>query len=329
MKKNAKWQRYFYALLMIIAMTGVAEWLGEKEILFPEMAALTIGMWIVDKRVWRVSRLQLVILMSLGAIAGICLVRYSPFPLLVNLSIAFLFAALSLIISRTTLIPLISACMLPVLLHTESWIYPIAVFIMSAIVSGGQKLMEKTALRHSVTYLPVNKKHSGEFMRWSILLFSFVLIAAIPVYTSNLYCILPPLVVTYAEFTNSKAGFRNRPVQIFLLLVIAASLGTFFQLVGHHYLGWPKSIVALSVITCLFLIYELSGKYFAPAGAIALIPMIVSQQQLIWLPLQVAIGAALFITTAMLVFLKCYKWPKAHLIVCLIPALIRSKRHRK
>lgn len=31
-------------------MVGVSELMGEKEIIFPEMAALTIGMWIVDKK---------------------------------------------------------------------------------------------------------------------------------------------------------------------------------------------------------------------------------------------------------------------------------------
>ena len=44
-------------------MVGVSELMGEKEIIFPEMAALTIGMWIVDKKVWTVSRLKLVLLM--------------------------------------------------------------------------------------------------------------------------------------------------------------------------------------------------------------------------------------------------------------------------
>ena len=42
-------------------MVGVSELMGEKEIIFPEMAALTIGMWIVDKKVWTVSRLKLVL----------------------------------------------------------------------------------------------------------------------------------------------------------------------------------------------------------------------------------------------------------------------------
>lgn len=65
-------------------MVGVSELMGEKEIIFPEMAALTIGMWIVDKKVWTVSRLKLVLLMSIRAIVGVCIVRYSPFPLIVT-----------------------------------------------------------------------------------------------------------------------------------------------------------------------------------------------------------------------------------------------------
>ena len=136
-------KRYFYALLMILLMIGVAELLMEREIIFPEMAALTIGMWIVDKRVWQVSRVSMVALMILGAVAGVCIVCYSPFPLLVNLAFAFIFAAICLTLFRATLVPQISACMLPVLLGTESWVYPVAVLVMSVIVVVGQWGMEK------------------------------------------------------------------------------------------------------------------------------------------------------------------------------------------
>ena len=73
-------KRYFYALLMILLMIGAAELLMEREIIFPEMAALTIGMWIVDKRVWQVSRASMVVLMILGAVAGVYSTLFS-FPL--------------------------------------------------------------------------------------------------------------------------------------------------------------------------------------------------------------------------------------------------------
>lgn len=128
---------------MVMLMVGIAEWTGEKEIIFPEMAALAVGLWVIDKRVWKVGRWQLIGLMTAGAVAGVCIVRYSMLPLLCNLCLAFAFAACCLLFSRATLIPLISACMLPVLLHTETWIYPSAVFLLSAVLVAGQRLMEK------------------------------------------------------------------------------------------------------------------------------------------------------------------------------------------
>ena len=142
--------RYLSAMAVVVLMVGVAERTGEREVIFPEMAALTIGMWIAPKRVWNVTRLQLVLLMGAGAVAGVCIVRWSPWPLAANLALAFAFAAGCLSLSRTTLVPLVSACMLPVLLHTESWVYPAAVTAMSLIVVAGQRAMERGGLRPEV-----------------------------------------------------------------------------------------------------------------------------------------------------------------------------------
>ena len=278
--EHRKLTRYLISLVMILMMVGLAEWTDEKEILFPEMTALIIGLLIIDKRVWNVKRWQIILLMTLGAAVGICIVRYSPLPYVVNLCAAFAFAGASLLISRATLIPLISACVLPVLLHTESIVYPIAVFSMSV---------------------------------------SVVLVQII----------LPPLMVTFVEMVNSKAGFRNRPTQVFLFLTTVATLGTVLQIVGHHHLHLPESIVTLTIAAILFLIFEWTGRYFAPSGALAFIPMLLPQEGLAWLPLEASIGAALFITIAMVVFQKCYKWNRAQLIFCATPTLLREYMNRK
>ena len=56
------------------------------------MAALTIGMWIVDKRVWQSESGQVwSLLMILGAVAGVCIVCYSPFPLLAESGVCLYF----------------------------------------------------------------------------------------------------------------------------------------------------------------------------------------------------------------------------------------------
>src|SRR5699024_6321429 len=117
----------------------------------------------------------------------------------------------------------------------ESWVYPVAVLVMSVIVVGGQWGMEKVGLRERVTYTPVIVHWKDSLVRWSFLLVTVIAVAALAIYTRNLYFILPPLIVTYVEFANSKAGFRNRPVQVLLVLFTAAVIGVFFQIVGHKY----------------------------------------------------------------------------------------------
>ena len=66
-KKRA---RYAASLGLVAAMVAAAELLGEQEVVFPEIAALAAGMWVIDKQVWRIARRQAVWVMTLAAAAG-------------------------------------------------------------------------------------------------------------------------------------------------------------------------------------------------------------------------------------------------------------------
>ncbi|WP_302568717.1 HPP family protein, partial [Culturomica massiliensis] len=255
-------------------MVGCAEGLAEREIIFPEMAALAIGMWVVDKRVWHCNKWKMLLAMSLCSVTGVLIVRYSPFPLLGNIALAFSFAAIHLTLSRTTLIPQVSAIILPILLKTDSWVYPAAVIIMSLIIILGQYLMEKKQLRTPIEYIPVKIYWRPVLLSWTFLLFTVLSVASLAIYTNNIYFILPPLIVTYIEFAHSKAGFRNRPVQILLTLFAASLLGSLCQWFGYYQWHLPEFLIALCITGPLFLLFELSGKPFAPAGAVALIPLL-------------------------------------------------------
>ena len=310
---------------MIGFMVGVAEWLGEKEIIFPEIAALILGLWIIDKKVWTISRPMVVLLMTVNALFGIFLVRYSPFPMLANIAISFIFTSLCLFFSRTNLFPIISASMLPVVLGTHSWVYPLSVFSMSLILVCVQWFFEKKGLRKFVNLNSNKSPYRHSLWHWLKLLVGLLFIAVIPVYTGKMYFIVPPLVVTFVEFASSSAGFRNRPVQIFFVLVVSATLGSFFQFALHGVLGFSEVTTVLALFASLFLFIEVVGKPFAPACAIALIPMIIPQQNVLLYPLQVAGGAALFLFVAMVFFLKCYRWNRARLWVCFVPEFMRSR----
>lgn len=326
---RAKIIRYAASIVMLTVMVAAAEFSGENEILFPEMAALTVGMWIVDKRVWQVTRPKLVALMTVGAVAGVCIVRYSPLPFLANIAVAFAFPAVCLMVSRTTLIPQISACMLPVLLGTRSWIYPAAVLGMSLLIVLGQRAMVRCGLRKETVCVAAPRDLKAEGIRWLLLLCTVIAVAAIPVSMGSVYFILPPLIVMYVELSNSKAGFRSRPLQVFSFMVAAVLLGSMGTYFGHTVMGLPKFVVVLPVLVCLFGLFESQGKYFAPAGAAALVPMIIPAEDLLLFPVQVAAGAALFIALSMLLFQRCYRWSGAQLAVAFVPARLRSLRKRR
>jgi hypothetical protein len=313
---------------MIVLMVAVSEWLGEKEILFPEMAALVLGLWVIDKKVWTIKRPMLVILMTACAFFGVLLVRYSPFPLLLNIILSFAFTSLCLILTRTTLIPITSASMLPVLLGTDSLVYPVSVFVMSLLVVCGQWLLEKNAFRTAIVFDTKKRRYKHSPKHYIRMLFWLLLIAAIPIATGKVYFIVPPLVVLFVEFSSSSSGFRNRPLQVYLVILIAATLGTLSQYYLHTVLGIPKVYVVLLLFLCLFLLFEIVKKPFAPACAIALVPMIIPQDNVLSYPFQVAVGSAVFLFVSMFFFLKCYRWKREHLIVCFIPEFVRSKMDR-
>lgn len=320
--------RYGFALLIIVLMVGVSEWFGEKEILFPEMAALALGLWVIDKKIWTISRPMLVVLMTFCAFFGILIVSYSPFPLIVNIAISFAYTSLCLIVTRTTLIPITSAAMLPVLLGTDSLIYPISVFVMSVLVVSGQWLLEKNALRKPISFDKKKGYYKHNTKHWTKLFFWLLVIAAIPVYTGKVYFIVPPLIVMFIEFSSSSSGFRNRPLQVYFVVITAAILGTFTQYYLHNTLGISPVYTVLLLFICLFFLFEIVGKPFAPACAIAMVPMIIPQENILYYPAEVAIGAAVFLFVSMIFFLKCYRWKREHLIVCFVPDFLRSRIER-
>ena len=230
---------------------------------------------------------------------------------------------------RSTLYPLVSALILPVLLHTTSWVYPLSVLTMTIIIITVKHIFEQNGVRSRFEYTPSDKPIKSAVSIWTGMTVCILLIAAIGYYSTYIYIIIPPLIVSFVEFVNTKAGFRNRPVLTVLLLSVCSLIGSTFQLVGHFYLGLPLAVVAFSILIAVFGLFEWLGKFFAPAGAISLIPLLLPEEVLPYLPLEVFVGAVFFIAIAMIFFQKCYKWSRAQIVYCLIPHYLISRIYHK
>ncbi len=151
-ERNKNIIRAVLSIVMGASMVLAAELLHEKEIIFPEIAALVIGAWYMNKQPWNVSKTRFVILISAAAFVGIFIVRYVTLPMYFLIILSFTFATLVIIISKTTFMPLISACILPVYMGTESIVYPVSVFIMALLIALIEKALEKTRIRAYRTY---------------------------------------------------------------------------------------------------------------------------------------------------------------------------------
>lgn len=300
--KRIRIERYIFAGLMAFVMILIAELSGEREIIFPEICALTIGAWISEQQPWVCNKRKMFFLVSIASLFGMLVTRYLPIPLIFQTCLCFAFTGFILTITKTTLIPIISACILPVYLGTKSWVYPISVTIMALMIITAQWLMEKNHLKPKNEYIPCKFDYKYQIIKWSKLLIVFAILALIPFENHQIYFLAPPLIVTFAEFANPKSPMRNKPFHIIGLMTLASATGCMLREVLNLYLHLPLTICAALACCILFVTFDKVKTLFPPAGAILLIPMILKTQYLMTLPFEVSIGATVLIFTAKLLF---------------------------
>ena len=291
-------------------MVSIAEITGEREIIFPEVAALVVGSWVLEKQPWKVSKLGLVGLMTLCSIVGVFIVRYVNLGLTMEVLIGLVFTGLILKLSKTTLVPIISACILPIVLRTETWVYPISVFILTILIVSIKYFIEdygvsevREEFKEEIAKLERNTSlRKKEFIR----LFKIFITVGILTYFSVKFnitlLIAPPLIVAFIELTNEHCKFRQRSKSLLFLFIVVAILGFIFRIGFNEYLGLPLWLCTIFLLISLFICLEIFNMYFPPVAAIAVLPMLLTSKQVMFYPFQIAIGCFIFITIAMIFF---------------------------
>ena len=302
MLKMVRIERYIFGILMALVMVLIAEISGEREIIFPEICALTIGAWVAEQQPWMTNKRRIFSLMSAAALFGVLIVRYVPIPLLFQVCLCFAFTGFILTLCKTNFVPIISACILPVYLGTDSWVYPISVATMALIIITAQWLMEKFHLRPVNNFIPCEFNLKEQVIKWSKLLLVFGLIAIIPFKTHQIFFLAPPLIVMFTELSNPQSPARKRIPYIVALMTFGAFVGCLIRLLLNIYLNIPLSICTAIACVVLFVAINKIKLNFPPAGAILLIPMILDKKLLLLFPLEVLAGALILSYTAILLF---------------------------
>lgn len=300
------------SVLFLTGMVFVSEKTSQPAVLFPEILALLTGMWVVPKMPWRVSRWEIPVLMTLSAVWGILLVRYLPVPTALKMGAAFLGAAATLLVTHATLLPILSACILPILIGETSWLYPVAVAGMTILLSLVQFILEKTGLRQPEHGGVWTWRGKEELLRWGVLI-PVVTLSAVVCIELDFPCVVaPPLIVLLSElsFPESPVAAKDRTVA--LVTILCACAGAASRYVLHLTLGLPLWTAALAACILVFLVFRLLRLPFPPAGALAILPMLLPAARIPSYPLQVAAGTILFLLTAKLT-----------------RSILKTSRHRK
>ena len=279
--------------LFLTLMVAVADASELREIVFPEAAALCVGLWLMPKAVWNIRGWQIPLYLTAAAAIGLALNLWLPACLEIRFAFAFVLVMGLLRLVRCNMYPTVSAAMLPVLINTSSWLYPVCVLVISTLLALGRSWLRQ---EERTEYHPFG---GGQLALLTVAVcLPLVVTHCAPIPTMR-FLAVPPLVVTMIEFANRRSGFRERPWTIWGLIVAAATLGTLTGLLFHHRWGLPMAVGTFVTVPLMLLLFR-RFKPFAPALAIAIVPALLPCEVLPWFPLLAALGGGWFIFAGML-----------------------------
>ena len=289
------------AVLLVTLMVFLSELIDEKEILFPEAAALALGGLAAEHMPWRVTPVRMAVLMSAGGFAGYFLSAFMPGPLWVKIILAFIFCCIMLWLSETTMLPMISAAVLPVITHAESLMYPLSVIIITATVLLIRYILISTGMRQDDEECSCRRGAFIPFaLHYGYLCIVLMIISAIAIGTGKVFIIAPPLIVAFAELSEKESPARRSPVLIFLCVTMCALTGTISRLLICQAEGYHAAVGAFFAAVLSMALLMRFGKPFPPAAALAILPFILPESELTAYPFEAAAGMALFTLTILL-----------------------------
>lgn len=294
---------YISTLLLVGIMVGVAELLNEKEIIFPEITALAVGYMVAQKRSWKVNGKRMLLLITICATVGVLIVRYSGLALFPQMIIAFSFAQILFMFSSTTFAPFVSAIVLPVMMQTKSFIYPISAVVLTILVIGFHQLFLKMKIREDEEYIPVMLNSKDDIIDTALRIVCVAIVGFVAIYFDFKFVIAPPLLVAFTEFSRPRNKVRNKPIKTVLVITGCALVGSLSRYLLTIKLELPLTVSALIATLIMLLILTYTKMYMPPVGAITILSMIIPEISVITYSLQIFVGSVVIILLSRVFFM--------------------------
>lgn len=294
---------YISTLLLVGIMVGIAELLNEKEIIFPEITALAVGYMVAQKRSWKVNGKRMLLLITICATVGVLIVRYSGLTLFPQMIIAFSFAQILFMFSGTTFAPFVSAIVLPVMMQTKSFIYPISAVVLTILVIGFHQLFLKMKIREDEEYIPVMLNSKDDIIDTALRMVCVAIVGFVAIYFNYKFIVAPPLLVAFTEFSRPRNKVRNKPIKTVLVITGCALVGSLSRYLLTIKLELSLTVSALIATLIMLLILTYTKMYMPPVGAITILSMIIPEISVITYSLQIFVGSVVIILLSRVFFM--------------------------
>ena len=294
-----KYIRSGIPLLCAVLLTGgmifAAGAFQNKEIIFPEIAAIATGALLTPKLAWRTDYLRTFAAIAVCALLGLCIVLWIPGAVWFQMSIAYLLASALFLFSRTSFAPMISAAVLPVLLQTRSVVYPIAACILTAVILLTRWLLVRCEILEDVSFTPMPKPDAAAvwqaLLRW--LTASAVIFTALKL--GIRFAAAPPLLVAFTEFWKPDAVSRKRPAAVISLLALCALAAAAFRYLLCIRLSLAPCFAAALTVIAVYCIMRRFSLMLPPAAAVSVLAFLIPEEALPFFPLQILCGITVLV----------------------------------
>ena len=296
----------FLVIAFVATIVFVAEYFHMHDIIFPEIAALAFGAWVMETRPWSGPVWTIWVSPTVGAITGVIILSLMPSSFTTMLLVALVFVLVELKFLRSSMSPSISAAILPILINAKGLVYPVSVCLTTGAVALVAYHKEK---QHAGTEgMPrvrggEESSHRGQLTKkcfhYGKILLSVFAITLLADKANALYIVSPPLIVVFFELIEPQSIFpKDASKKLFFMLTCCALEGMFWVAIIVHACSGPRWLAAgFSMATAISLsrIFRLAPP---PAFALALLPLILPFKTLYVYPASVVVGAFLFIALA-------------------------------
>lgn len=283
------------ALALVLLMLALAQYTGRQEVIFPEIAALAFGAWVMDRMPWAGPPFALWFSPTLAAVTGVLVQRWLPEHPVLAVPLAFGLVAVELRLCRSGILPAISAAILPILTRVDSWWYPVSVCVLAGAIALGRAAPRRAALATAA-------RAGFGLGHWTKLCALVALAAGLALTSGWIFLIAPPLFVLLIELSDPGNPARRHPVKIVLLVSLSAAIGSAALAACARVPGCPSLMAAgLALPAVLWLQYG-TGLFSPPALALTLLPLIVPPAYAAWYPLHVALGCVCVVASSRLLF---------------------------